>query len=235
MSDLHIVLCIETSTHNCSVAVFRNDALLACAEESSDQYIHGESLHLFIQQALTEASIDLSELSAIGVSIGPGSYTGLRIGVSAVKGMAFTLQIPIYAMESLEVLAYGATDEVCGTNEVVLSVIDARRMEVYAAMFDKNANKLTSTEAIVVESDSFEEWRKGRKVVLAGDAQTKLMDVLSEEDFRTSEVVFPSARFMIQGVLQKIQEGKSEDVAYFEPYYLKDFMAGKPRKSPLNL
>lgn len=228
------ILCIETSTHNCSVAVFNGDQLLSCVEGSSDQYIHGESLHLFIEQALKNADMKSADLTAIGISKGPGSYTGLRIGVSAAKGLAYALDIPIYSLESLEVLALAALDS-SSREEAVLSLIDARRMEVYAAMFSIDGKKETPTKAIVVESDSFEEWRQGRKVLLVGDAQEKLKEVLDPNVFSYSEKIFPSAKDMGGAILLRIKEGMAEDLAYFEPYYLKDFVAGTPRRSPLNL
>lgn len=225
-------LCIDTSTRNCSVAVFNNRDLLSLVEESSDQYIHGEKLHLFIERAVGDAGIQLKDLNAIAVTKGPGSYTGLRIGVSAAKGLAYSLNIPLYSTDSLQVLACGIEAE---KGSLILANIDARRMEIYGAFYDENYHPVTPVSAEIVEEDIFTDIHKGKKVILAGDAQEKLMEVLPSEIYTKSEVQFPSARFMGSLIADKIESGESEDVAYFEPFYLKDFIAGKPRKSPLDL
>lgn len=222
-------LCIETSTLNCSVAVFDGEKQLSCVEESSDKYIHGERLHLFIESAVEQAGIALNELCAVAVSKGPGSYTGLRIGVSAAKGLAFSLNIPLYSVDSLAVLAAGVSDQ----SNLVFAHIDARRMEVYGAFY-RNGERLTEISADVVEEDIYTSTHNGEQVILAGDAQEKLLGVLPD-NYRASEVTLPSAAHMGGIVFHKIQKEDKEDVAYFEPFYLKDFVAGKPRKSPLNL
>lgn len=228
------VLSIETSTLNCSVAIHQDGALLACVEESSSAYIHGEKLHLFIEQCAAEANIQLSDLTAVGVSKGPGSYTGLRIGVSAAKGLAFSLSIPLYSVDSLDVLA---NSEFLSRpkDSIILANIDARRMEIYGAFYEVDGTRITEISADIVEEDIYTAIHRGRKVELAGDAQEKLLEVLPSEIYSGSKSVFPSAKDMGSLIQAKIKAGREEDVAYFEPFYLKDFVAGKPRKSPLNL
>lgn len=224
-------LCLETSTLNCSVAVFRGEECISLVEEFSDKYIHGEVLHLFIQKALGEAKISVNDLDAVAVSKGPGSYTGLRIGVSAAKGICFALNIPLFSVNSLRVLAEATTD-VERKDSQILSVIDARRMEVYSAIFDTHLKSEGETQAEIVEPDTFENRRRNR-MVLVGDAQEKLRGILTPSHYLFTEHIYPSAQNMGAVVYQKIQDGCSEDVAYFEPYYLKDFVAGIPKKSPL--
>ncbi|TNE27580.1 MAG: tRNA (adenosine(37)-N6)-threonylcarbamoyltransferase complex dimerization subunit type 1 TsaB [Bacteroidetes bacterium] len=226
-----IFLCIETSTHNCSVAVFRGSERLSLVEESSDSYIHGEMLHIFIQRALSDARIEAHNLTAVAVSKGPGSYTGLRIGVSAAKGLCFALQIPLYSVNSLRVLSNGLTKAEIGDADV-LSVIDARRMEVYSSVFDSEGTELSETQAEIVEADTFED-RRRTKFVLVGDAQEKLKEVLPIDHYNFTTHIYPSAAHMGSIILKKIEKEQTEDVAYFEPFYLKDFVAGKPKKSPL--
>lgn len=228
----HSFLCIETSTLNCSVAVFKDEVCLALVEESSDKYIHGELLHVFIQRALEEAKVKASDLSAVVVTKGPGSYTGLRIGVSAAKGLCYALSIPLYSLESLEVLAQAQKPN-CGENDCILSLIDARRMEVYSAMYSPSIEKIGTTQAEVVEDGTFEDRVPSGKLILVGDAQEKLKAVLTSDSYVFTDTQFPSARDMGELALKKINAGQHEDVAYFEPFYLKDFVAGTPRKSPL--
>lgn len=226
-----LFLCIETSTLNCSVAVFKGDQLLACVEESSDAYIHGEKLHLFIQEVIAKAGLTLKDLNAVAVTKGPGSYTGLRIGVSAAKGLAFSLDLPLFSMTSLEVLASAPLD--LHEDDLVLAHVDARRMEIYGAFFTAQKIQQTEIRAEVVEEDIFTEIHQGRMVFLVGDAQDKLLEVLPS-NYKRTPIHFPSAQFMGKRILQRITSGQKEDVAYFEPYYLKDFVAGTPKKSPLD-
>lgn len=226
-----VFLCIETSTHNCSVAAFRGTEMLSLVEQSSDSYIHGEKLHLFIEQALSEAKLTTNDLTAVAVSKGPGSYTGLRIGVSAAKGLCFALQIPLYSVNSLRVLANSLSRDEVGEAQV-LSVIDARRMEVYSAIFDADGKEVSETQAEIVEADTFEN-RRSSTFILVGDAQEKLKSVLPGEHYIFTSHIYPSASHMGAIIAEKIANGDTEDVAYFEPFYLKDFVAGKPRKSPL--
>lgn len=229
---LPVFLCIETSTLNCSVAVFRGSECLSLVEEAGDSYVHGEMLHVFMERALREAGVKASDLTAVGVTRGPGSYTGLRIGVSAAKGLCFSMGIPLYSVESLRVLAASVQSRAVEGNRI-LALIDARRMEVYSALFDPELNQIGETRAEVVESTTFDDRAGAGSFILCGDAQEKLRDVLTGDYFEFTEVRYPSARAMGKLISDKIETEQHEDVAYFEPFYLKDFVAGTPRKSPL--
>lgn len=229
-----MILCIETSTLNCSVALFQDGKCLASKEERGSGFVHGERLHILIDELLKEVGVKPDALTAVGVTKGPGSYTGLRIGVSAAKGLCFTLGIPMYSVTSTEVLASAVLEsEKVTDNDRILALLDARRMEVYSNLFDSTGASVGEIAAEIVESNTFEN-REGDGVVwLCGDAQEKLMEVLSREPYRFTECVYPSARFMGPLIEDKITSGLAEDVAYFEPFYLKEFVAGTPRKSPL--
>ncbi|MEG0187600.1 MAG: tRNA (adenosine(37)-N6)-threonylcarbamoyltransferase complex dimerization subunit type 1 TsaB, partial [Algoriella sp.] len=170
------------------------------------------------------AEITLNDLDAICVSKGPGSYTGLRIGVSSAKGFAFGLNLPLLAINSLQILAEMQINK---GFDLIIPMIDARRMEVYTAQFDTNGNQLTDTEAKVIDETSFEEL-KGKKIVFVGDGAEKCQEVLAHLD-ATFVQIFPSAKYMCEQAEKRFEEKQFEDVAYFEPYYLKDFVAGKKK------
>jgi tRNA threonylcarbamoyladenosine biosynthesis protein TsaB len=225
-----LILCIETSTKNCSVALSRDGETLAVKEESSDQYIHSEKLHVFIESIMQQHGLGFSALDAIAVGMGPGSYTGLRIGVSAAKGFAYTLEIPLLAVDGLENLAKRfLAEHSIEEDALVLPMLDARRMEVYCAVYKATGELLTPIEAKVVEEGSFVSLNAS-KIYLLGDGAPKSKTVLTDDRFELIDQLYPSAKGL--GVLAnaKLKAGKVEDVAYFEPFYLKDFVAGKPKK-----
>lgn len=220
------ILNIETSGKNCSVALAFKGELKALKELQSEGYVHAEKLHLFIEQAVNEAGIEMKQLSAIAVSKGPGSYTGLRIGVSAAKGIAFALNIPIVAICSLYSLAIAAQEK--QIKGMLCPMIDARRMEVYTCLFDENLTVLKEVSAEVV-SEEFEFFTTNETIVYFGDGAQKCQNVLSE-NFVYLPGIELSAQQMVLISYEKFEQGKFEDLAYFEPFYLKDFIAGKPKK-----
>ena len=173
---------------------------------------------------LEGAQINWKDIEAVCVSKGPGSYTGLRIGVSSAKGFAYGSDIPLMAINSLQVLAESQLNQEV---DYIIPMIDARRMEVYTALFDKQGNQLTETEAKVIDETSFEEF-KGKKIIFVGDGAEKCQEVLVHLD-ATFIQTFPSAKDMIRVAEEKFNQKSFEDVAYFEPYYLKDFVAGKKK------
>jgi tRNA threonylcarbamoyladenosine biosynthesis protein TsaB len=226
------ILCIETSTKACSVALANNGELLAFKESVDLDYSHAEQLNLFIEEVMKQAKIEFGQLNAISVSKGPGSFTGLRIGVSTAKGLAYALNIPLLSLETLESMAVGFSHgHVEESNELLVPMIDARRKEVYLRIFDSELNPKTETAAEVINEDSFNKWKDYKKIHLFGDGADKF-----DEDFNENERVlvyqnfYPSAQFMTGISDQKFKNKKFEDVAYFEPYYLKEFIAIKPRK-----
>jgi tRNA threonylcarbamoyladenosine biosynthesis protein TsaB len=213
------ILHIETATRNCSVAIAQDGQLLVCREIAEEGYSHAEKLHVFIEETLAQANLTYNDLSAIAVSQGPGSYTGLRIGVSAAKGLCFALGIPLIAVDTLAVLA----SMVRVSDGLIVPMIDARRMEVYSAVFNAAHQKIREVQAEIITPDSFSDTEG--KIHFVGDGQDKCKAVLTGDRFVFLEdIVYPSAKGMVAMAYDKYQKSDAVDVAYFEPYYLKDFM-----------
>ena len=222
------ILCIETATTNCSVSISENGKLLAFKEENSDNYKHSEQLHVFIGEVVEEASLKLSDLDAIAVSKGPGSYTGLRIGVSAAKGLCFALDVPLISILTLESMAHKIKAQ---DDEVIIPLLDARRMEVYSAVFDSAYIQVRETKAEIVDEASFSEYQTSRQIYLIGDGAEKCKDLLTNNKFKFIPTIYPSSNEMAQLSYGKFKKGDFEDVAYFEPFYLKDFILGGAKKN----
>lgn len=189
-------------------------------------YSHAERLHVIIDQVLHNAQVKGADIKAVAISKGPGSYTGLRIGVSAAKGLAFAWNIPLISCTSLEALVDRMRIKYPGF-DCYVPMLDARRMEVYCQEFTANGAAKTSIEARVIEENSFDHL-KGKKVLFAGDGAVKCSGLLKDEGWMFKEM-FPEALGMTERVQQSLSEKRFEDVAYFEPYYLKEFIAGKPK------
>jgi tRNA threonylcarbamoyladenosine biosynthesis protein TsaB len=224
------ILHIETSSKNCSVAISDGEKLLCLCEEVSENYKQSESLHTFVEWALEGAEISLKDIEAVSLGKGPGSYTGLRIGAASAKGFCYGLKVPLIAVNSLETML----EPFLGQNyDVIIPLIDARRMEVYCAVFDGNSGKMISeTEAKILDEQSFKEL-EGKKILFVGDGAKKAEEILqiSGADFKAD--VYPSAKYLIKKSVEKFNRKDFEDVAYFEPFYLKDFH-GVKKKSPEN-
>lgn len=216
------LLHIETSTKNCSVGISRNGEMLCLCEEYDNNYGHSEKLHQFVNWALEGAKISLKDLDGVCVSKGPGSYTGLRIGVSAAKGFCFGLNIPLHSLTSLEILAESQIDK---GFDFIIPMIDARRMEVYTAVFDGNGNQLSEIEAKILDETTFQEFAD-KKIAFVGDGVEKSKSILNLPNAEFILDVHPSAQFMIHLAEAKVLQNLQEDVAYFEPFYLKEFVAG---------
>jgi tRNA threonylcarbamoyladenosine biosynthesis protein TsaB len=219
---MSLILNIETASTNCSVALAKEGVLLAIREENTPNYSHSEQLHVFIEAVLAEAKYDLEDLDAIAVSKGPGSYTGLRIGVSAAKGLCFSLGLPLISIPTLESMAHQVTG-----HDFIIPLLDARRMEVYAAVFDKHRHRVRETRAEIVDGHSFKEFVQKGKVVLLGSGAEKCKALLMEPNIVFYPESVPSAREMASLSYQKFLNKQFEDVAYFEPFYLKDFLITK--------
>jgi tRNA threonylcarbamoyladenosine biosynthesis protein TsaB len=216
---LTYILNIETATKNCSVALSKDGKTILCKEIAELGYSHAERLHVFIEEILMEANVKLPDLKAIAVSQGPGSYTGLRIGVSTAKGLCYALEIPLISIDTLQVLAHQVEVE----SGLIVPMIDARRMEVYSAVFDSNFKKIREVKAEIITNDSFVE--TSENIYFVGDCQEKCQTVLSAANFNfLPQIVFPSANEMSALSFEKFAKQQFEDVAYFEPFYLKDFM-----------
>ncbi len=220
------ILNLETASTNCSVSIAQNGKLLAIKELDSLNYSHSEQLHNFIMHVLDTASLNLNSLDAIAVSKGPGSYTGLRIGVSAAKGLCFSLNVPLISTATLESMAYQLKVE---DEDIIIPVLDARRMEVYAAVFDANYYRLQETKAEIIHADSFKVWAAEKRVHLIGSGAEKCKMHLTSPNIKFNTAVVPSAREMCMLSYKKFIARDFEDIAYFEPYYLKDFMLSQKK------
>ena len=213
------ILNLETATKNCSVAIAKDGKTILCKEMAEAGYSHAEKLHVFIEDCLQELQLTSKDLSAVAVSQGPGSYTGLRIGVSAAKGLCFALDIPLIAIDTLQVLA----SQVSISEGIIIPMIDARRMEVYAAIFNSKLEKIREVQAEIITENSFVQ--SNETIHFIGDCSEKAKTVLTSQNFIFhDEMVYPSAKEMAFLSFKKFQEKDFVDVAYFEPYYLKDFM-----------
>lgn len=226
IKKLITILNIETATKNCSVSLAINGDVIALKELNEGQFSHAEKLHTFIENVIKESNITLQDVDAISVSKGPGSYTGLRIGVSTAKGLCFSLDKPLLSIETLTLLANAIE---VNENEYIIPLIDARRMEVYSAVFDHNHHLIKKTSAEIIDENSFKEYLNKSKVYFLGDGSEKCKNVIQHKNAIFLDDYFPSAKYMSKLSFEKYNKNKIEDVAYFEPFYLKEFIAGKPR------
>ncbi len=217
-----LILCLETATTNCSVALAKDGQQIAIKEINNQQYSHAEKLHVFIDEILKENSISSSELDAIAVSKGPGSYTGLRIGVSTAKGLCFSLDIPLISIPTLDLISRRIEIK----EGYIIPLMDARRMEVYSAVFDASYHQVRETKAEILEENSFSEYLMENTVHFIGNGVQKFEDICKNENAVFHVQEFPSATEMCELAEAKYKKSDTEDVAYFEPYYLKDFVAG---------
>lgn len=216
------ILNIETSTKNCSVTLAKEGNTVIIKEIAEQNFSHSEKLHLFIDEILKQARISYKDLSAIALSKGPGSYTGLRIGTSTAKGLCFALDIPLIALDSLQILARQVTHK----DGLIIPMIDARRMEVYTATFDSNYNKISKTQALVIDENSFSQITQTAYFI--GDGAEKCKPFLQRENLIfLDKIIYPSAQEMSLLSFEKFLAQEFEDIAYFEPFYLKEFFTGK--------
>ena len=224
-NSLSIILNIETATTNCSVAIAKNEKTLVLKEDYSQGFSHAECLHLYIDEVLKEADLEACNLDAIAVSKGPGSYTGLRIGVSAAKGLCFALNKPLISVSTLMSLAC----QVNISDGLIVPMLDARRMEVYSAVFDASYNQLRETQAQILDENSFSDYLNKGKVYFIGSGVEKCKEIITHKNAVFIDGKLPSANEMSTLSYDKYKKSDTEDVAYFEPYYLKDFVAIKPK------
>ena len=236
-----LILGIETGTDICSVSLSRDDQLVALRESEGGQD-HAGRLAVYIDEILRSNECEPDELAAIAVGKGPGSYTGLRIGVSTAKGLCYGLGIPLIAVGSPEALAWvAAEDYEAGIldiddwdNALLCPMIDARRMEVYAQVFSHSVEPVGEVRAEVVTPESFAEYiRPDREFVIFGNGAAKCVDVLPRDGVKLVEVT-PSARGLVKPAFEAFNARRFEDIAYFEPLYLKDFVVTASRKNLLN-
>ncbi len=233
------ILLIETTTRTCSAGIADNGRIVSLREDLSTDYSHSSLLTVFIEEVMHEAGLQAGDIDAAGVSEGPGSYTGLRIGVAAAKGFCYAKDIPLIAIDTMKALTatglhhmsqiQGVTPPVAGKT-LYCPMIDARRMEVYYALFDRDLNKMGKTRAEIIDENSFrEEHLQDARIFFFGDGAAKCREVLTSPNMHYVPGVYPSVRGMASEAEQLFGQGKFVDLAYFEPYYLKNFVAGKPR------
>lgn len=230
-------LCIDTATSVCSVVLTHDDSVLSI-KESTEEKAHASRLGVFIKQVLDEAAISVTQLDAVAVSKGPGSYTGLRIGVSTAKGLCYRTDIPLIAVETLQIMSNGMCRDALETfttdfypdSALFCPMIDARRMEVYTALFDINNQRIKETTAMIVNENSFDSFLEKLQVVFAGDGAEKCRSLLRHQNTLFLDNFNHSALYMINIVQQAYHERNFENLAYFEPYYLKDFIVTSPKR-----
>jgi tRNA threonylcarbamoyladenosine biosynthesis protein TsaB len=229
---LALILNIETATEVCSVALARDGKLLSI-RESRGGYTHSENITVFINEAIQEAGVSLNELDAVAVSKGPGSYTGLRIGVSTAKGLCFALNKPLLAVNTLLSLAnnFLTSDLKAQVSNLFCPMLDARRMEVYCAVYDAALHEVAPTAAVIIDENSFGEILKTNTIYFFGNGAMKCKSILQHPNAIFVEDVYPSASAMIPLMEKIFAEKKFEDTAYFEPFYLKDFVAIKAKEN----
>ncbi len=234
---MSLILSIETGTDICSAALSRDGKLLALRESIGGQD-HARNLALYIDELLKANEYEAEDLDAVAVGKGPGSYTGLRIGVSTAKGICYALGIPLIGIGSLEALAnVAAEDYEAGILDIedrdsalLCPMIDARRMEVYAQVFDSSIRPLSEAAAHIIEQGSFSEFiGSGREFVIFGNGAAKCTGTLPKEGVKFVEVT-PSARGLVKPAYEAFLAARFEDVAYFEPFYLKDFVVTTSQK-----
>lgn len=231
---MSIILCIETGTEVCSVSLSNNSEIIDI-RESVEPQAHARLLSVFIDELLRNNNLTASDLAAVAVSEGPGSYTGLRIGVSTAKGICYGASIPMLAVSSLQALAHGAIAQAVASSDALFCpMIDARRMEVYTALFHADGTLATSIEAQIIDEKSFENELKDKTIFFFGNGASKCSSVISHPNARFIEVKHSAAN-MVPIAEQLLRDGQHVDVAYFEPFYLKDFVVTKSKKNLLGL
>lgn len=224
------IILIETSTSLCSTALVE-DGKVVCERLSTEPRAHASMTAPYVNEMLKERGLGVKDCNAVAVSKGPGSYTGLRVGVSTAKGLCFGAGIPLISVGTLDTLVWQAMDDglVPEGCRYIVPMVDARRMEVYTAIFTPDGKQVTPTEAMVVGEDSFKEQLSEGPVLFIGDGAGKCQGVINSHNAHFVQCC-PKASGMTRPAVATLNEGKFEDVAYFEPYYLKEFMTTTSKK-----
>ena len=219
---MSFILNIESSSTNCSVSLTKNGDLISIKENNDEKYSHSTKLHSFINEVISDSKITINELSAIAVSKGPGSYTGLRIGVAAAKGLCFSLDIPLISVSTLLILS----KQIKISSGLILPVLDARRNEVYSAIYDANYKLVKKESPELIDSKSFENFSNDNQLYFIGSGQQKCRELIKSNNnliFHNKETL-PSSKEMANISYQKFISSDFEELAYFEPAYLKNFI-----------
>lgn len=228
-----LILNIETSTEVCSVSLSRDGSLLFATIEKNGPS-HATLIGTFVDEALKVAESSGLKPDAVAVSSGPGSYTGLRIGVSIAKGICYALGIPLISVSTLELMADTLINKLELSDDCLIRpVLDARRMEVYTALYDAKGKCLEEPNALIIDNESFSEELKKGYLYIAGNGAEKIRNVVLSENAKFETTLFPDAANMINIAERKFKQSLFENVAYFEPFYLKDFVATVPKNKVL--
>lgn len=227
-----VILAMETATGVSSVAAFESGKLLGVNEYHANK-LHARLITVMVDQLLNDLSLVPADLAAIAISAGPGSYTGLRVGVSAAKGLAMALDKPLLSVGSLETLAQSVTDMAIALDACIVPMIDARRMEVYCAVFDTNGKEIVPTKASIIEEGAFADLLEKQKVIFLGDGAAKCEAILASDQAIVLKNRLSSASAMGSVAWNKYQQGDFEDLVTFEPFYLKDYVATKSKNKLL--
>ena len=233
-----LLLHIESTTHVCSVALSQSEQIVNQREDKEGR-THASLLSYFIGQLMEESAIALKMLDGVSISMGPGSYTGLRIGVSTAKGLCYGAGLPLIGIPTLRSLTQGFfmhMDKIGDKlleNSVFVPLLDARRMEVYSAVMDRNNHYLRGVQAEIMDKNAFRYWLQHYTVYFFGNGAQKVKPILNHRNARFIEGVDLSARYLAPLAEEKYRSQEFEDLAYFEPFYLKDFIATKPKKNLL--
>lgn len=224
-----IFLHIESSSTVCSVCLSEDQKILGL-KEIDNGYTHAENLHVFIYDLLNSCSILPKQLHAISVSSGPGSYTGLRIGFSAAKGLCFALKIPLITIDTLKILSVEAKNKISSPG-LLCPMIDAKRMEVYSALFDFDLNTILPSQPVIVDESNIDFFQSNQPIYFFGDGMNKSKELFSKqiEKAHFIENIKASSKNMIQLAFEKYIENQFENIAYSEPNYLKDFFCTQPK------
>ncbi len=233
------LLLIETSTKVCSVALAKKFSIVKTVEDNNSDYSHSSQLTVFIRQLIEETGVSFEEIDGVAVSRGPGSYTGLRIGTSVAKGLCYALDIPLIGVDTLKALTVTMLNspyalQVKDKATLFCPMIDARRMEVYNAVYDNNLKTIKSVSADIIDINSYQDFLEEQRICFFGDGATKCRTVINSENAQFFDQVLPSAVGMASLAYEKFEKKQFEDAAYFEPFYLKDFIAGKPKVKGLD-
>jgi tRNA threonylcarbamoyladenosine biosynthesis protein TsaB len=236
-----LILSIETSEKICSIALGSDYELIGTLE-ISDEKSHASMLTVLIEKLLHEKDIKINQLNAVAISKGPGSYTGLRIGVSCAKGISYALQLPLISVNTLQSLAQGFIQsryvskmKIECNNLLLCPMIDARRMEVYRAIFNLNTELVGEIEAEIIDENSFRETLQTNKVVFFGSGAEKCKHLIQHPNAFFADGFRPNASYMISFAFDSFLKNEFEDPAYFEPFYLKDFITTIPKHKSLVL
>ncbi len=230
------ILSIDTATDICTVTISDSGNILSF-RDSGDDRSHSVKLATYIDQVLKDAQLKVSDLDAVAISMGPGSYTGLRIGVSTAKGLCYGANIPLISVSTLHAMCYGVSQEAKADYKLddffFIPMLDARRMEVYAGVYNSNYACVQEVNAIILEEDTFSGFLNEKSVLFFGSGAEKYKNVVSHKNARFYSAYIHSSRYMIHLAESKLKNNQTENVAYFEPFYLKDFVTTTPKKNVL--